>query len=70
MINNKTPLQYTKGFYQAFLFCLRYFQDVVARVSRHQGKWCKTMEITAGFDLYHTCINNGILYTILITGGP
>jgi len=39
-------------------------------LSHHQGKWHKTMEITAGLDLYHTCINNGILYKILITGVP
>jgi len=39
-------------------------------LSHHQGKWCKTMKITAGFDLYHTRINNGALYRILITGGP
>jgi hypothetical protein len=51
MINNKTPLQCTKGFYQAFLFVCDISKMFSPVLSHHQGKWCKTMEITAGFDL-------------------
>jgi hypothetical protein len=67
MINNKIPLSSLKEFIRPSSFVCDISNMLLPVLSHHQGKWCKTMKITVGFDLYHTRINNGILYKIIIT---